>query len=258
MRLDRTQHSGFHDTAYLPYNESRQREVRDIADWRGTGPGSLGMSFVPRMQGSVAGPSWISPAIDAQPNPAFRINPTPDKGTGLISERALKMGGLILSERPLFVAARVPYTADVEKYFQLSVSRMRPQAKLAFMALASSPKEDGAGPIIGIVRAHGLTLDGLWSGGQLMGETHRAVGKVISRLRHSNSPNTAPRFDLRSFSYRLLALRDIAAGEELATTDAYLDCPAPESQGNSSASTPWLSPALYFANPAKKVYSSCP
>jgi hypothetical protein len=190
--------------------------------------------------------------------PAFRIKATPGKGTGtgLFSTRAIKMGGLILSERPLFVAARVPYTPDVEKYFQLSVSRMHPDAKSAFMALASSLEKDGSGPIIGIVRRHGLTLDGLpsgsklknildslHSGGKAKNETYRAICKIISRLSHryaclvwintvadilhSNSPNTEPRFDLRSFSYRLFAVRDIAAGEELTSTDTYLDCLEP-------------------------------
>ncbi|KAJ7087863.1 hypothetical protein C8R44DRAFT_991296 [Mycena epipterygia] len=166
--------------------------------------------------------------------PAFRIGATPGEGTRLFSTRALKMGDLILSERPLFVAARVPYTPDVEKYFQLSVSRMRPEARSAFMALAVSPTADGAGPVIGIVRAHGLTLDGLWVSGKLKDQTYRAVCKDISRLSHNDSPNTAPSFNLRSFSFRLFALRDIAAGEEL-TADTYLDCPAPK---------PWKGPIL--------------
>ncbi|KAJ6584797.1 hypothetical protein B0H19DRAFT_1249728 [Mycena capillaripes] len=144
--------------------------------------------------------------------PAFRISKISGKATGLFSTRALKTGDLILSD------------ADVEKYFQLSVSRMRPEAESAFMALAGSPKEDGSGPVIDIVRAHGLTLDGLWPSGNLQGHTYRAVCKMISYLSHSNSPNTAPRFDLQSFSYRLFAFRDIAAGEELTSTDTYLDC----------------------------------
>ncbi|KAJ7492229.1 hypothetical protein FB451DRAFT_1551635 [Mycena latifolia] len=175
--------------------------------------------------------------------PTFRIAATPGQGTGLFSTRALKMGDLILSERPLFVVPRVPYTPDVEKYFQLSVSRMRPAAKSAFMTLASSPKEDGSGPIIGIVRTHGLSLDGLPRGlnldellwnGKLKNHTYRAICEVISRLSHSNSPNTAPRFDLCSFSYQLFVLRNIAAGEELTSTDTYLDCPTPEPRKGST------------------------
>ncbi|KAJ6584059.1 hypothetical protein DFH09DRAFT_1308761 [Mycena vulgaris] len=169
--------------------------------------------------------------------PAFRIAATPDKETAFFSTRALKMGDLILSERALFAAARVTYTADVEKYFQLSVSRMRPAAKSAFMALASSPKEDGSGPSSGLC---------------LKDETYRAICKVILRLGHSTSSNTASHFDLRSFSYRLFALRDIAAGKELTYTDTYL-CPAPEPEGKPTFDYGMMSIAPVFREPCEKT-----
>ncbi|KAJ6584041.1 hypothetical protein DFH09DRAFT_265783 [Mycena vulgaris] len=59
-------------------------------------------------------PGFPQPLIHPA-TPAFRIAATPDKGPAFFSTRALKMGDLILSERALFVAARVTYAADVEK-----------------------------------------------------------------------------------------------------------------------------------------------
>ncbi|KAJ7125165.1 hypothetical protein C8R44DRAFT_703306 [Mycena epipterygia] len=176
--------------------------------------------------------------------PAFRMASTPGKGAGLFSTRALKAGDLILSERPLLVAARgaaVSYPEgftheqfiqhslnELEKYMALSVNRMRPEAKAAFMALANSHKEDGSGPIVGIVRTNGLFLDGLRPGVKDETASYSAICKDISRLNHSCSPNTAPRFDMLSFSYQLFAVRDIAKNEELTFQYTDVECSAAE------------------------------
>ncbi|KAJ7125162.1 hypothetical protein C8R44DRAFT_549832, partial [Mycena epipterygia] len=177
-------------------------------------------------------------------SPAFRVAQAPGKGTGLFSTRALKMGDLILSERPLLVGPRgvgVERPAgltheqciqrsltEVEKHFALSLSRMPPEANAAFMALANSHMEDGSGPIFGIVRTNGLALSRLRPGVTDEMETYSAICKYISRLNHSCSPNTAPHFDVLSFSYQLFAVRDIAKDEEL--TFRYADdlCSAAE------------------------------
>ncbi|KAJ7716515.1 hypothetical protein B0H16DRAFT_1388840, partial [Mycena metata] len=176
------------------------------------------------------------------------------KGSGLVSTRALRLGDLILDERPLFVAARgvpAPFFAhfspaqtrqhemdQLEKYFDIGMQRMRPENKNAFMALANSHKEDGSGPIFGRVRTNGLALLGLRPGVKDGTGEYSATCKDISRLNHrqlmrsltSCSPNTAPRFNMSSFSYRLYALRDIAEGEEL--TFQYTDVSQPAAQRN--------------------------
>jgi hypothetical protein len=119
---------------------------------------------------------------------------------GLFSTRALKMGDLILSERPLLVAARGVYTTsppdftpemliqhrlnDLEKYYSVSVQRMRPENRAAFMALANSHKEDGSGPIVGITRTNGLGISGLRPGVKDGTNMYVAILKDISRLNH--------------------------------------------------------------------------
>ncbi|KAF7351082.1 Aldehyde dehydrogenase [Mycena sanguinolenta] len=175
-------------------------------------------------------PNFPHPILRVE-TPAFRVADVSGKGLGLVSMRALKMGDLILDERPLFVCTRgvpvlVPstFTQDqiiqyhlqkLEEHYQLSISRMRPKAKTAYMALSNCHKEDRSGPIVGIVRTNGLALQGLRPGVEDETNEYSAICKDISRLNHSCSPNTAPRFHKPSFSYRLYAVRDIAEGEEL-------------------------------------------
>ncbi|KAJ6491765.1 hypothetical protein C8R47DRAFT_1121704 [Mycena vitilis] len=163
--------------------------------------------------------------------PAFKLDKVPGKGMGLFATRALPAGELILSERPLFlspvgfeVLARpnfnfAQYTQrllmESEKSVAMSVDRMRPESKAAFMALANSHLEDGSGPCLGIVRTNGLGVSGLRPGVKGLRSKYGAIPQYISRLNHSCSPNTSPRFDKGSLSYRLWAVRDIAEGEEL-------------------------------------------
>ncbi|KAJ7350566.1 hypothetical protein DFH08DRAFT_995198, partial [Mycena albidolilacea] len=185
-------------------------------------------------------------ALTQPPGPTFRMTDMQGKGAGLVAAHALKMGDLILSERPLFVSARgvpvpTPSTfsrAQVmqltlqghEKYSAVSIDRMRPEAKKAFMALRNCHTEDGSGPIVGIVRTNGMALEGLRPGVKDETREYSAVCKDISRLNHSCSPNTAPRFYMPSFSYRLYAVRDIAAGEELTYQYITVDVPAAQRQ----------------------------
>ncbi|KAJ7503020.1 hypothetical protein B0H11DRAFT_2223113 [Mycena galericulata] len=161
-------------------------------------------------------------------------------GEGLFSTRALKAGDLILSERPLLVTARgvpVPcppgftfeqYTQhslnEMEKHVAFCVQRMSPENRAAFMALKNSHMEDGSGPVMGRVRTNGLRVSGLRPGVEPKNDGYSAICKEISRLNHSCSPNTQPRFDMMSFSHQLFAVRNIAAGEELTFQYTDVEC----------------------------------
>ncbi|KAJ7772743.1 hypothetical protein DFH07DRAFT_768028 [Mycena maculata] len=173
---------------------------------------------------------------------SFLFNFFPGMGMGLFATRALKTGDLILSDRPLYVGARgvgVAYPPsltweqyqqlalnELEKCVKVSVMRMRPEAKEAFMALKNSHKEDGSGPIVGIIRTNALSVDGLRPGVKDETKSYSAVCKDISRLNHSCSPNTQPCWNLPSFSFELFAVRDIAAGEELTFQYVDVECSA--------------------------------
>ncbi|KAJ6593498.1 hypothetical protein B0H19DRAFT_22530 [Mycena capillaripes] len=181
-------------------------------------------------------PGFPQPLIHPE-TPAFRVADVPGKGIGLFSKRALTAGDLILSERPLLISPLgwkmlFPPSFTREQIFQASlnesekarkvcVDRMRPEDRVAFMELSNCHTEDGSGPITGIVRTNGLGISGLRPGVKGKLGRYSAVPKYISRLNHSCSPNTQPLFDKASLSYRLWAVRDIAAGEEL--TFQYID-----------------------------------
>ncbi|KAJ7668703.1 hypothetical protein DFH06DRAFT_1084872 [Mycena polygramma] len=182
--------------------------------------------------------------------PAFCVNVAPGKGLGLFSTRPLKAGELILSERPLFVAAPSAVMAfdlsslmlsaaerdqiltdEMEKLYQVSVDRMRPDDRAAYMALADTGKYRST-PVYSISATNAFSLHGLRPGVTPSRDTYTATCKYISRLNHSCSPNTGKRFDMLSFSYQLFAARDLPEGEELTLQYTYLDCSAAERRAN--------------------------
>ncbi|KAJ6466287.1 hypothetical protein C8R45DRAFT_1021183 [Mycena sanguinolenta] len=191
-------------------------------------------------------PGFPQPLVHP-PKPTFRLGTVPGKGAAVFSTRDLKMGDLILCERPLLISARGVPTAEnpnfteemflqhtmnyFEKCVSIAVDRMRPKDKAAFMALANSHTEDGSGPCVGVIRTNGLGVDGLLPEKSDLPSNMRmysATCKDISRLNHSCSPNTSAHFDKPSLSHRLYAVRDIPAGEEL--TFSYLDTENPTAE----------------------------
>ncbi|KAJ7030043.1 SET domain-containing protein [Mycena alexandri] len=164
--------------------------------------------------------------------PAFRVADVPGKGKGLFSTRALSVGDAILTERPLLIWPRgLPLSfpkgftheqfvrlslEENEKHLEVALERMRPEDSEAFRELANCHKEDGSGPLMGIVRTNALEVTGILPPGA--NEERQAYGatlRYISRLNHSCSPNTQPVFDKFSLSHQLFAVRDIEEGEEL-------------------------------------------
>ncbi|KAJ7608657.1 hypothetical protein FB45DRAFT_805842 [Roridomyces roridus] len=181
--------------------------------------------------------------------PVFRLAEARDKGFGLFSTRDLKAGQLILSERPLLVSARgIPVCAppsfilaqrrqhtlnQLEKAVSFSVNhRMRVKDRDGFMALKNSHLHDGSGPVVGIMRTNGLSLEGLRPGVTDDLKSYNAVCENISRFNHSCSPNVDVRFDIQSFCYQVFAVRDIAAGAEL--TYSYVPIDRSTAQRNES------------------------
>ncbi|KAJ7886625.1 hypothetical protein B0H14DRAFT_2498516 [Mycena olivaceomarginata] len=180
----------------------------------------------------------------------YRIGPSESKGQGMFSTRKLDAGDLVLVERPLTVSPSAmsievhfptdftaeqkmqAYLHECEKMWRFLFERMHPDNQSAFMALANSHKQDGTGPIGGIIRTNALGIDCFQTertrkyGGEHAAKrsAYGAVCKEISRVNHSCIPNTTAHFDITSFSFQLFAVRDIEADEELtisyvATTD---------------------------------------
>ncbi|KAJ6491766.1 hypothetical protein C8R47DRAFT_1121710 [Mycena vitilis] len=123
---------------------------------------------------------------------------------GLFATRALHAGELILSERPLLISPAsfelpIPPNFNLAQYTQLllmeseksvaiSVDRMSPESKAAFMALGNSHMEDGSGPCLGIVRTNALGISGLRPGVEGPTSKYGAIPEYISRLNHRCVP----------------------------------------------------------------------
>jgi len=183
---------------------------------------------------------------------AYVINATPDMGLGVFATRDIKMGELIFAERPLLVTPRSNLgvsTQNVQHYnlktqtaiammewertLEAAVGRMEPEDRNAFMELANSHKDDGSGPILGIIRTNGFRVGPIFDGPEKRPDGNNAYSGVIkigSRINHSCMPNVGITFSTPSFSFQCSALVDITAGEQLFYPYCGVDQPVAERQ----------------------------
>ena len=171
--------------------------------------------------------------------PAYQVKTTPNMGLGVFATRNIAAGELVFSERPLLVVPRdiaqmvnmshirKEYDGDAvkritmaecERQLEIAVGRMLPDDQEAFRSLANTHREDGSGPLLGIIRTNGYEAEGLFDGPKVNewgSNLYTAVTKIGSRINHSCRPNITHKFDLASFSFPFVAKRDILCGEQL-------------------------------------------
>ncbi|KAF8886420.1 hypothetical protein CPB84DRAFT_1787544 [Gymnopilus junonius] len=172
--------------------------------------------------------------------PAFEIRDTPDTAMskGLFALRDIKVGQLIFAERPLLVSPRnigllgatyIPEgrSRDMntiqavamyewEKQLEVAVGRMSKENQKAFKELENNHKEDGSGPLLGIVRTNGFSIEEIYDGEERTDvNSYGAILKLGSRINHSCLPNVTYNFLVPSFSFQFFAQLDIKAGEQL-------------------------------------------
>ncbi|KAJ7575609.1 hypothetical protein C8J56DRAFT_838010, partial [Mycena floridula] len=188
------------------------------------------------------------PAAVPQPvTPAHKIVQTATKGLGVFTTRKVLVGELLFAERPLLITPQGLWVSDDvrsadntkdrlhqialderEKRLEILLNRFDSDAdKVRVMALHNSHKEDGSGPILGIVRTNGF--------GAPKELRHRGLEGIKydysilcdqgSRINHSCSPNITCAWDAASFCMKFRAVRNVEAGEEI--TFSYCDALAP-------------------------------
>ncbi|KAF8996661.1 hypothetical protein BDQ17DRAFT_911573 [Cyathus striatus] len=158
----------------------------------------------------------------------YHIGPTISKGFGLFSTANIKLGQLIVTERPLLLIHfhTTLCTKNVYKItphsttsmmsalsgalIDLLVTRMTPENQRAFLALHNAHPRDWEGVIHGMFRTNEIEVNM----GDL-GTRFKAVMRDMARINHSCCPNAVYEFDLPSFSARLHANRTISEGEEI-------------------------------------------
>ncbi|KAK0207347.1 hypothetical protein IW262DRAFT_1282168 [Armillaria fumosa] len=180
----------------------------------------------------------------------FRISSTPDRGLGMFAAKPMKMGDLILDERPMMVAPVLsdPHTItfpenftddevlqaaryEYEKTLGFCFRRMPKENQRAFMDLSNCHQRDGSGKLFGIIKTNAYEVDGLKDkNAQEPFGIYTGVWDKLSRLNHSCSPNVCRDWNTASFSMQIRAVRDIEEGEELTTTYCGILNPAAERQ----------------------------
>ncbi|KAF8995749.1 hypothetical protein BDQ17DRAFT_1430141 [Cyathus striatus] len=185
-----------------------------------------------------------SPKFPRQLNPtihpvSYDIRNTKSTGYGMFATRPLKVGDLILIERPLMV---LPINTDLsgvdecpelfrnvlkqvqgskatpmgimEPMLEVAFGRMTKENQEAFLALANAHTNDGTTRLSAIWRTNTFAISDI---GELGDENDQygMVLKEMSRINHSCRPNCTYSFDTASFSFELRVSRAIAQGEEI-------------------------------------------
>ncbi|OCH84880.1 SET domain-containing protein [Obba rivulosa] len=197
--------------------------------------GSTQCILLPGMKEAIYAQFGFPLRIPRLPSPAHCLKHVDGAGLGMFATRAIGAGDLICSERPLFLGpgawvyagARVPVGDAMSQLFQewdefmkIAVDRMEPEKQDAYRALANSHLHDGSPALIGILRTNGFSVSGelrkvFPSLPKDELSLFTAIGEVLSRVNHSCRPNANILMDMPSFSLQLVALRPIAAGEEI-------------------------------------------
>ncbi|KIY53428.1 SET domain-containing protein [Fistulina hepatica ATCC 64428] len=150
--------------------------------------------------------SWPAPIPEAAQN-CYQIGDSLLGGLGLFAVRNIKLGELIIVERPLLITS--------------TAMRMENEIQLLIRAL-SNCRWNGNGaneePMMGMVETNSISIDYLPGDIDM---TYGAIFNVVSRFNHSCSLSVFGSWDVQSFSYSVRARRDISADEEL--TYSYLD-----------------------------------
>ncbi|KAG7443372.1 SET domain-containing protein [Guyanagaster necrorhizus] len=184
----------------------------------------------------LATPGFPCP-IERTKEPVFHISSTPDRGLGMFAVKRMKMGDLVLDERPMMVTPALANPSNItfpesftekevyqaaiyeyEKTLRFCFRRMPKENQQAFMGLSNCHQHDGSGILFGIIRTNGYRIEELKdNNAQESFGIYTAVWDKLSRLNHSCSPNICRKWNMASFSMQIRAARDIEEGEELTT-----------------------------------------
>ncbi|KAG0150251.1 hypothetical protein CROQUDRAFT_652686 [Cronartium quercuum f. sp. fusiforme G11] len=161
--------------------------------------------------------SSIACAAPSPVTPIYRVAPIPSKGMGLLAARTVKVGELIIAERPISIMPERLESLHQRTLDQVhfAVFDLMPfENQLQLSALSST--EVDVHPIVSKIWNNEISL-GLCdtTGSQSSSYAYSAVYPTISRCNHDCTPNSRWHFDLDSFSLNLCAVRNIEAGEQI-------------------------------------------
>ena len=172
----------------------------------------------------LALPAFADPDVlidaNAEFSPPFIQSQIPGRGLGLVANKTLHRGDLILSNTPLYIVDESLYEElDLQKrapFQEKAIKQLPPSSSKKFMDLCG---HWGGDHIDDVINTNSFAID-LWEGT----EHETAINIVlpeISRFNHDCRPNAQYHFDIETLTHHVQALRPIAPGEELTVT--YID-----------------------------------
>jgi len=168
--------------------------------------------------------------VQKQPplQPLFEIKNAGDKGAGMFATHDIPVGALILIEHPVIITPAYIPLQDKSSAYRALFNRLPPTARQELLTMTNcrSPEECSTKEE-GIARTNGTGIDLAFPLSMSRDPIVKEYGAVflnINRSNHSCGPNAAHKWDLKSFSSSLYALRPIGAGEEI--TMMYTDISA--------------------------------
>ncbi|KAK4192324.1 hypothetical protein QBC35DRAFT_374058 [Podospora australis] len=192
--------------------------------------GSQGISLIttPDLAASVADSalddSTIAPGLrshlseDAVSHPPWEVRDLPGRGKGLVAKQKFRKHQTVMVGFPVLVVRLDFINGDRYKakkrqaMLEQAVDQLPKEQQRAIFSLA---KSSGGHPIIDILRTNGF-------GVEIDGVQHTALFTDGSRVNHNCRPNAFWRYISSAMAMEVVALRNIAPGEEVAHSYAPL------------------------------------
>ncbi|KAJ7287034.1 hypothetical protein C8J57DRAFT_1460483 [Mycena rebaudengoi] len=160
---------------------------------------------------------WKQPAPSPPPDPLFALEHSTDKGMKMVARRPIRMGELIILERPLVVSRTDVAIAEDQSatgtFYRAALSGLSAATRASIMALHNCFTREQHEPVLGtlLTNQHPVTLPHAAAGGA----AYSGLYPLISRANHDCAPSANFFFNTASFTGQLRAVRDIAAGAEI-------------------------------------------
>ncbi|KZV70384.1 SET domain-containing protein [Peniophora sp. CONT] len=155
-------------------------------------------------------PGFPSPIVYPK-KVVYEVREVEGCGLGVFALEDIRIGDLIVAERPLIVNMIV---GDMERVLEALCARMSSETFKTYMALHNCYGTDDSGSLTGIMLTNGFSTR-IDEPSDPAGGTYSCTGAVASRFNHSCSPNAVHTFHLPSFAMEVHALQPIAKGEEI-------------------------------------------
>lgn len=157
--------------------------------------------------------------IPNPPTPLYRITSIPLKGLGILANRTIKVGEVIIAERPIMIMPErleCLHQRTLDQVHFVVFDEMRYASQLALSSLSSTDTDTH--PMVSKIWNNEICLElDSHSDSTSSSSTYAysAVYPMIARCNHACACNARWHFDASLFALKLCAVRDIEVGEQI-------------------------------------------